>query len=279
MIQMRSMLWEITLGGVTPYATQFVWYQHGENFEADITADGQPIQFVFTRAHRNDWVFAMVAPDRVDPGKWTVSHDKSAATGQVNYLRLMRTAADAIRDFAEEHRPEAIDVTGSDTSSDAKDLQKTRIYKELLAANTAELDAIGYRMRWNMGKLWLIRKQDFDATGIQDKLDMSQVKIKRAVVNGLLVFIPHYNGERMGAFRLRPVAGGYRIKETVLYDRYRSQGVGKAMYRYMIRKLKEQGNRLYSDSYQSAEAAGVWDALVRDGVAVKLPDGTYAAAE
>lgn len=273
------MLWEITLGGVTPYATQFVWYQHGENFEADITADGQPIQFVFTRAHRNDWVFAMVAPDRVDPGKWTVSHDKSAATGQVNYLRLMRTAADAIRDFAEEHRPEAIDVTGSDTSSDAKDLQKTRIYKELLAANTAELDAIGYRMRWNMGKLWLIRKQDFDATGIQDKLDMSQVKIKRAVVNGLLVFIPHYNGERMGAFRLRPVAGGYRIKETVLYDRYRSQGVGKAMYRYMIRKLKEQGNRLYSDSYQSAEAAGVWDALVRDGVAVKLPDGTYAAAE
>jgi len=47
----------------------------------------------------------------------------------------------------------------------------------------------------------------------------------------------------------------------------------------MIHKVKEQGDRLYSDSYQSAEAAGVWDALVRAGVAVKLPDGTYAAAE
>ena len=169
MIHLRDLLAEITLGSTSPYATQFVWRPAGEHFEADITADGQAIQFVFSPLHRADWGFAIITKNKDwrTPG-WTVSHDKSAATGQINYLRLMRTAADAIRDFAEEHRPEAIDVTGSDTSSDAKDLQKTRIYKSLLAANTAELDAIGYRMRWGMGKLWLVRKQPYDATGISD---------------------------------------------------------------------------------------------------------------
>jgi hypothetical protein len=166
MIHLRDLLAEITLGSVEPYATQFTWHEFLANREFEFEADGQPIQFVFTRAHRDEWVFAMVAPDRLDTRKWTVSHERSTATGQVNYLRLMRTAADAIRDFAAEYRPEAIDVTGSDTSSDAKDLQKTRIYKTLLAANTAELDAIGYVAKWGMGKLWLIRKQDFDATGI-----------------------------------------------------------------------------------------------------------------
>ena len=94
-----------------------------------------------------------------------------------------------------------------------------------------------------------------------------------------MVFIPYYNDDRMGAFRLRPVQGGYKVKETVLYDRYRNQGIGKGLYRFMIRKLQSQGQRLYSDDYQSAEAAGVWDALVRDGVAVKLSNGTYASAE
>jgi hypothetical protein len=47
----------------------------------------------------------------------------------------------------------------------------------------------------------------------------------------------------------------------------------------MIRKLQSQGKRLYSDDYQSADAANVWNALVRDGVAVKLPNGTYASTE
>lgn len=162
-------LLEITLGAVQPYVTQFVWKPvGGPNWlETQFEADGQSIQFAVTRLHRNDWSFAIITRDaRTANDVWTVSHQHSAATGNINYIRLMRTAADAIRDFATEHQPEAIDVTGSDTSSDVKDLQKTRIYRALIEANAAELLAIGYMLKSYMGKLWLVRKSNADSTGV-----------------------------------------------------------------------------------------------------------------
>ena len=170
MIRLRDLLAEITLGSIAPYATQFVWRQVGGPswLETEIQADDVPVQFAVTRLHRNDWGFAIITRDKGGlPDSWTVSHQRSEATGKVNYLRLMRTAADAIRDFAIEWQPEAIDVTGSDTTSDAKDLQKTRIYKQFLEANAAELASIGYTVKWYMGKLWLVRKSTADATGIE----------------------------------------------------------------------------------------------------------------
>lgn len=172
MILLRDLLREITFGGVTPYVTQFTWKRIGGNdwLESQFAADGQDITFAFTRLHRNDWGFAIITRDTRNPdlGNWTVSHKHSAATGQVNYIRLMRTAAEAIRDFATQWAPEAIDVTGSDTSSDAKDLQKTRIYRTLLDANASELASIGYVLKSYMGKLWLVRKSTADATGIEN---------------------------------------------------------------------------------------------------------------
>jgi len=286
MIQMRSMLWEISLSGVTPYATAFTWQSAGGGaYEDVVSCDGISVTMIFSpdisySAERQEYSFAYMLPSQAtDWGQGTtISHQRSAAIGQLNYMRLLATVKEALLSFIAAHAPQSVDIAGDDANAD-KAQQKTRIYKALLDASQSEIATAGYSVMMKRNKLCLVRKSTADATGIQDKLDMSQVKIKRAVVNGLLVFIPHYNGERMGAFRLRPVAGGYRIKETVLYDRYRNQGVGKAMYRYMIHKLKEQGDRLYSDSYQSAEAAGVWDALVRAGVAVKLSDGTYAGAE
>jgi GNAT superfamily N-acetyltransferase len=103
----------------------------------------------------------------------------------------------------------------------------------------------------------------------ENKLDTSKIKIKKAVVNNLLVYTPFYDGSRMGAFRLRPTDDGYKIFGTVLYDDYRGKGFGKGMYRYIIKDLSKDGKILYSDDKQSEDAARVWDSLVSMGIAEK----------
>jgi len=112
----------------------------------------------------------------------------------------------------------------------------------------------------------------------QEKINTSKIKIKTSVVNNLLVFLPFYDGERMGAFRLRPFNDDYKIFETVLYDRFKGQGLGKGMYRFIIKKLATEGKKLYSDDKQSQEAYNVWESLVRNGLAIKLENNTFVSS-
>lgn len=107
----------------------------------------------------------------------------------------------------------------------------------------------------------------------QEKIDTSKIKIKKQVVNNLLVFSPFYDGQKMGSFRLEPYGSNYKIFGTVLYDRFKGQGIGKGMYKYIIRTLNKEGKCLYSDNYQSADAVNVWNSLVKDGLATKNKDG------
>jgi hypothetical protein len=111
---------------------------------------------------------------------------------------------------------------------------------------------------------------------INDTIDTSKIKIKVSDVNGLTVFIPFYNKDRMGAFRTKPFGDGFKIDSTILYDRYQNQGIGKGMYRYIINYFKKQGKKLYSDDAQSPDAKHVWDSLVGMGLAVKN-DNTYVS--
>ena len=110
------------------------------------------------------------------------------------------------------------------------------------------------------------------------KIDTSKIKIKTQVVNNLLVFLPFYDGERMGAFRLRPFNDDYKIFETILYDRFKGQGLGKGMYKFIIKKLASEGKKLYSDDKQSQEAYNVWNSLVKDNLATPLENGTFVSA-
>ncbi len=105
-------------------------------------------------------------------------------------------------------------------------------------------------------------------------IDTSKIKIKVSNVNGLTVFIPFYDKDRMGAFRTKPFNDGFKIDSTLLYDRYQNKGIGKGMYRYMINYFKKQGKILYSDDAQSPDAKRVWDSLVALGMAIKNDD-TY----
>jgi GNAT superfamily N-acetyltransferase len=107
-----------------------------------------------------------------------------------------------------------------------------------------------------------------------NNLDTSKIKIKVTNINGLTVFIPFYDKDRMGAFRTKPFNDGFKIDSTLLYDRYQNQGIGKGMYRYMINYFRKEGKTLYSDDAQSPDAKRVWDSLVASGMATKNND-TY----
>lgn len=105
------------------------------------------------------------------------------------------------------------------------------------------------------------------------KIDTSKIRIKKQEVNGLLVFSPYYEGQKMGSFRLKPQGNDYKIFGTVLYDRFRGQGIGKGMYKYIIRTLGKEGKHLYSDKYQSADAVNVWNSLIKAGLAKTTDNG------
>ena len=157
MIKMHALLTEITLGGVTPYATQFVWTRADEGHrETQFQADGIRITLAMVDQGHQQWAFAILTPTADGQGH-TVAHAKSAAPGQVNYLRLMATVSEALIDFATQWQPASIDITGSDTSSGAKEAQKSRIYRALLAANMGRITTAGYRVLDISSGLWLVR--------------------------------------------------------------------------------------------------------------------------
>jgi hypothetical protein len=158
MIKMHALLTEITLGGVTPYATQFTWKRmtDTESRETQFQADGVTITLAMVDQGHQQWAFAILTPTADGQGH-TVAHAKSAAPGQINYLRLMSTVAEALIDFATQWQPASIDITGSDTSSGAKEQQKTRIYRALLAANMGRIATAGYRVLDRPSGLWLVR--------------------------------------------------------------------------------------------------------------------------
>ena len=108
---------------------------------------------------------------------------------------------------------------------------------------------------------------------ITQEIDSSKIKIRRQVVNKLLVFSPHYEGDKMGAFRMKPFEDGYKITAVLLYDNYKGMGVGKKMYMYIIKTLAKEGKKLYSDDHQTAEARYVWESLVRNGYAIPTENG------
>ena len=167
MIRLQDLITEISIGGVQPYATQFAWSLNGGHREAEIDADGERITFAFTPHNFREWDFAILAPT-ADRAGWTVAHARSAAVGRVSYLRLMSTVAEAILDFVTAWQPESIDVTGSDTTSTEKDLQKTRIYRAMLQANATRLAEAGYTWLYRSGKLWIVRSSEADASGVAD---------------------------------------------------------------------------------------------------------------
>ena len=172
MIHLRDLLAEISMGSVEPYATQFVWQDAQDwdsGYETRVNCDGVTVVFEMGSQYSVDgeeYSFAIAMPGDT-AGGFTISHGRSHVAGQLSYLRVLRTAGEAIFDFCAQYAPSAIDVTGFDTES-GKDLQKTRIYRGLLQANAAKIAAAGYRILDRNGKLYLVAQGRYDATGIEN---------------------------------------------------------------------------------------------------------------
>ena len=165
----KEPLAEITLGSIAPYATQFVWRSKHDGYETRVQCDGVLVEFGMESNWSRDgeeYAFVISLPGFGGHG-FTVSHAKSDVTGQLSYLRVLQTAGEAILDFCAQYAPAAIDVTGFDTES-GKDLQKTRIYRGLLHANAGKLAAAGYRILDRNGKLYIVTRNRYDATGIEN---------------------------------------------------------------------------------------------------------------
>ena len=167
MIHLRDLLAEITMGSIAPYATQFVWQDTGGGYETHVQCDGVTVVFMMESQYSRDgeeYSFAIAMPSNTGAG-FTVSHWRSDVGGQLSYLRVLQTAGEAILDFCGQYAPEAIDVTGFDTEA-GKDLQKTRIYRNLLHANAAKIAGAGYTILDQNGKLYLVARGRYDATGV-----------------------------------------------------------------------------------------------------------------
>jgi hypothetical protein len=163
---------EITLGNIQPYARQFPWESMSnidDAYESRFNADGVEIVMTMMHGGDNEWYFAFLVPT-TQTNAWnsgrTTSHTKSGATGQLNYLRLIRTAGEAVLDFCTTHAPEAINISGADSDAD-KESQKTRLYAAFVRDNTARLAAAGYSTMQRGDQLWLVRKSNADATGVE----------------------------------------------------------------------------------------------------------------
>ena len=178
MIRLKSLLSEITFANVQPYATQFTWSKDFSYFETQVSCDGELVLFAFEKLRfaleldedEVEYVFTIAAKRNNGingNNNWSIRHDASSIRGKIDYLRLMRTVAEAILDFIRIYAPDGIDITGSDPNAQ-KDMQKTRIYRNLIHSNSAELAAVGYTILDRMGKLFIVRKSDADATGIKD---------------------------------------------------------------------------------------------------------------
>lgn len=172
MIRLASLLREIAFGGVAPYVTQFTWELTGSTgiWECVVNADSSNVEFVMVPGENNEWYFAFTLPTRNPNSRTasrTTSHMKSAAVGQLNYLRLIRTAGEAILDFCVNHAPESINISGADRDAD-KESQKTRLYAAFVRDNASRLSAAGYTSMQRGDQLWLVRTSAADTTGIQD---------------------------------------------------------------------------------------------------------------
>lgn len=172
MIKLHNILTEITLGATQPYATQFVWELMGSTglWKCTVTAETSNIEFVMVPGENDEWYFAFTMPTRnrnAHTAGRTTSHTKSGAVGQLNYLRLVRTAGEAVLDFCANHAPEAINISGADSDVD-KESQKTRLYAAFVRDNAARLSAAGYVTMQRGDQLWLVRRSNADATGVAD---------------------------------------------------------------------------------------------------------------
>ena len=172
MIRLKSILTEINMAGLVPYATAFTWRKLGNNefYDTKVAAAGTVINMVMTSddPESRDWTFSFFLPNKTDDQRWTTNASTASAPEGLSYLRVMLTCAYGVRDFADTYNADRIDISGAD-SGFGKSAQKTRIYHDLLLANKSMFADFKIQKSFT-GHLFLIRIRKTDATGMEDNV-------------------------------------------------------------------------------------------------------------
>ena len=172
MIKLKDLLTEISMQGLTPYATQFTWrlFSSTHMYDTQVNIDGVMLNMTMLRddpySESLAWTFSFFLPYKYDAGRFTFNARDSVAPDDISYLRIMLTCAYAVRDFADTYPVDIIDLSGRD-SGYGKSAQKTRIYHELLKSNQHMFADFKIQKSFT-GDLFLIRTQQADSTGIKD---------------------------------------------------------------------------------------------------------------
>ena len=87
-------------------------------------------------------------------------------------------------------------------------------------------------------------------------------------INGVKAVLATYDGNRVGALRLKSYKNSYQVDSVIVKPEYRGYGIGKELYRLAHEKL----GPLYSDAHQTPDAAALWKSLVKSGEAKKEED-------
>ncbi len=169
MIQLKPLLQELDMRNMQPYATQFVWqdrWNDGSSWMAVVAAEGTTIQFkILSEGYSGTaWNFGFWMPTSMHPTDYTTSSARGYTNTTLSYLRILSTCLEAIRDFANTHNVESMDISGAD-SNYYKGQQKTRIYAELFKANAHMFPDFKVTQPAPQ-KLVLQRIQRADATGV-----------------------------------------------------------------------------------------------------------------
>lgn len=99
----------------------------------------------------------------------------------------------------------------------------------------------------------------------------TDLTVDKKLINGFLSYTPYIRGKRAGSFRVK----GDRVDQVTVYKNYRGKGYASSLYKYAAKDLIKQGIVLKSDQNMTQDARNVWESLVEEGVAIKLPDNTY----
>lgn len=113
----------------------------------------------------------------------------------------------------------------------------------------------------------IYQNRDFNKISVSN----TDLTIDKKLVNGLLSYTPYIKGRRIGSFRVK----GDRVDQVTIYQNFRGKGYATSLYKYAAKDLIKQGIVLKSDLNMTQDARNVWDNLVEEGVAIKLPDNTY----
>lgn len=73
-------------------------------------------------------------------------------------------------------------------------------------------------------------------------------------------------GVKKGRVILENYKDGYKIKSSLINEKDRGKGYGKAVYTYTARKLIEEGKNLYSDQIRTESADNIWNSFYKLGV-------------